>query len=489
MTPSTAMLAASRLLLLAGPTVLAFFAGGYFQGPRSWAGAGAWLAVLLGLAAGARLPRGRDGRLALAGLALLAGWTLVSVVWAPVAANAYQAGQIAILYVGGLIAASLALRGRRTVALAELVLAAGALVVIGYGLAGRVLPGILHYADVVAEEGRLSQPLTYWNATGELAAIGLVLGTRIAGDVARSRGLRVAAVAASAPLGVGLYLSLSRGALFAYFAGLVTLLTIVRGREQLRAIVLTVAVAAVASGATASLGGFASLHGSLSARETQGIIALVVILVVGAAGAGAAARLSGDDRLLQLPRHSGAIATAVIAAGLALAIVLGAHESTGALVGGSRLTSLSSNRYAYWSVALRAFSAQPLHGVGAGNWSVYWLRWRHLTESAQDAHSLPLQVLAELGIVGIALLAMFVAGLAMAARRALAQCPATAGAVAGLVVYAAHAPLDWDWQMPAVTLVAIVLAGIVIGAAEAPERGRTTAAAAGGGRAAPAPVA
>ena len=30
--------------------------------------------------------------------------------------------------------------------------------------------------------GRLDQPLTYWNATGALAALGLVLCARVAGD-------------------------------------------------------------------------------------------------------------------------------------------------------------------------------------------------------------------------------------------------------------------------------------------------------------------
>jgi hypothetical protein len=461
------MLTVSRVLLLAGPTALAFFAGGYFQGPRSWAGAGVWLAVLLGLAAGARPPRDRPALITFAGLALLATWTLISIVWAPVQNDAYQAGQIAVLYVGGLLASSLVLRGRAVVAAAELALAGGTLVVIGYGIAGRLLPGILHYAVVPAAEGRLNQPLTYWNALGELAAVGLVLLARIAGDITRPRGLRVAAVCASAPLGTGLYLAVSRGALFAYFAGIVALVTIVRRREQLRAVIWTVVVAAVASAATSQLGGFASLQGTLAHQETQGIIAFVIIVAVAAlGGAGALAWASEDDRPLALPRHSSLLAAGVIVAGLAVAIVLGAHERQGSVANGtsSRLTSLSSDRYAYWSVAIRAFRSEPLHGVGAGNWNVYWLRWRHLTESAQDAHSLPLQVLAELGVVGIVLLATFVAGLLLAARRALARAPQTAGAAAALVAYFAHAPLDWDWQMPAVTLVAIVLAGIVLGA-------------------------
>ncbi|HET9101951.1 MAG TPA: hypothetical protein VFN55_01255, partial [Solirubrobacteraceae bacterium] len=84
-------------------------------------------------------------------------------------------------------------------------------------------------------------------------------------------------------------------------------------------------------------------------------------------------------------------------------------------------------------------------------------------EGAQDAHSLELQTLAELGVVGLALLAVFLAGVALAARDALRRAPAAAaGAVAAVTAYFAHSPLDWDWQMPAVTLIAIVLIGALV---------------------------
>jgi hypothetical protein len=36
--------------------------------------------------------------------------------------------------------------------------------------------------------------------------------------------------------------------------------------------------------------------------------------------------------------------------------------------------------------------------------------------------------------------------------------PQAAGAIAALVTYAVHAGLDWDWELPALTLVALVLA-------------------------------
>jgi O-antigen ligase len=98
---------------------------------------------------------------------------------------------------------------------------------------------------------------------------------------------------------------------------------------------------------------------------------------------------------------------------------------------------------------------------------VYWLRYRHIEEFAHDAHSLPLQTLAELGIVGFASLLAFLTGIFLAARAALQWAPArAAGPAATAVVYVAHAPLDWDWQMPAVTLIAIILAGVLIALAE-----------------------
>jgi O-antigen ligase len=154
---------------------------------------------------------------------------------------------------------------------------------------------------------------------------------------------------------------------------------------------------------------------------------------------------------------------------LALAIAVGAKErSTQPLSGGvNRLATLQSNRYSYWDVALRAFSAEPIRGVGAGGWSVYWLRYRPVAEFAQDAHSLPLQTLAELGLVGLALLLASIGGIAVAARRALDRAPAlAAGPIAGAVAYLAHSPLDWDWEMPSVTLIALLLVGVLLALAE-----------------------
>ncbi len=460
--------------LLIGPTVLAFFSGGYFDGPRVWAGLIAWLLVAVAMVAVPRpLPRTLGARLAIVGLLLLAIWTVVSFTWAPVAGSAYHAGQRVVLYAGILIAASVLLRERGVQRAVEPALAAGILIVIGYGLSERFLPGLLHFTRSISAQGRLEQPLTYWNAMGELAAIGFVLCARIAGDATRSRRLRIAASAAASPIGMGLYISFSRGALFACLAGLVALTVLAPRREQLRGTVLTVAAGVLASSAAAPFKGVTSLGGALSSREREGAIALALLVVIMAAAALMQWRMTRSERPaeLSLPQRAPLIALTLICAGLAAAIVIGAKEKASQQLspGATRLITLQSNRYAYWDVALRAFDDQPIRGVGAGGWAVYWLRYRTVTEFAQDAHSLPLQTLAELGVIGVLLLLAFFGGVGLAARDAVRSGSAlAAGPVAGFVAYVAHAPLDWDWQMPALTIVALILAGHVLAAAEEP---------------------
>jgi len=70
----------------------------------------------------------------------------------------------------------------------------------------------------------------------------------------------------------------------------------------------------------------------------------------------------------------------------------------------------------------------------------------------RDAHSLYLETAAELGLVGLLALALFLGGIAAAARRG----PPTLVAV--LVAFALHAGLDWDWELPALTLTALLVA-------------------------------
>src|SRR5436190_121360 len=265
------VIAAAAVLLLAGPTILAFFSGGFFFEPRVIAAIAAWLLVLALAAVGpAPLPRSRNGWLAFGGLAGIAVWSAVSVSWAPRAGPAVESVERLVLYVGALLIAIGALRSRRVLRAVEPALAAGAALVIGYGLAGRLLPGIVHLAHSTRAGGRLEQPLTYWNAEGALAALGLVLCARLAGDRTRPLAMRGLAAAAAAPLGAGLYLSYSRGAIAAAVVGLIVLIAAVHSRSQLEAAAIILLTGLAAAAAAGALPGVASLAGDSSPLERPG---------------------------------------------------------------------------------------------------------------------------------------------------------------------------------------------------------------------------
>jgi O-Antigen ligase len=471
--------AAAAACLLLAPTALAFWSGGYHSEPRLVAALVVWTLVLALAATGpAPLPRSLGGALAVGGLAAIAAWSAVSLLWAPLGGPANESVQRLVLYVGALLLAIGALRARPALRAVEPALAAGATVVIGYGLAGRLLPGIVHLARSRSAGGRLEQPITYWNAEGMLAAVGLVLCARLAGDRSRPAWMRAAAAAATAPLGAGVYLSFSRGAIAVAVLGLLVLVAAAPTRAQLQASALALGVAIAAALGTAFLPGVASLSGSH--RERDGFVALAILLALAAAAAVAGSRRRGADAPLRFSRRLVPAAAALVVAVAAGLVVAGLTEkpsqaelSRGAQA--TRLTTVSSNRYEYWRVGLDAFAHHPVQGLGAGGFRVEWLKKRHIAEGVRDVHSLEFEMAAELGLVGLLAFATMVAGVAMSARRALARHRAlAAGPSAALLAWLLHASIDWDWQLPAVSLPAIALAGalIVLGEAAPDQRPR-----------------
>ena len=339
---------------------------------------------------------------------------------------------------------------------------------IGYGLAGRLLPDLVELARSRSAGGRLEQPITYWNGVGAVAAMGLVLCARLAGDRTRAPAVRALAAAAAAPLGMGLYLTYSRGAIAAAALGLALLVALAPTRAQLAASAVALVTAAVAAACAAAFPAVASADDLPTDRGADGAIVLALLVVV-AAGAALwtvrrAARTADADQELGRPRALMPIAAAAVA-GVVAGLVVGglAERPTAAeLAAGAdatRLITASSNRYAYWRVGAQAFADHPVAGLGAAGFRVEWLRERTIPEAVRDAHSLEVEIAAELGLVGLAAFAAMLAGVAAAARTALRrQRAAAAGWCAALLVWLVHASIDWDWQLPAVTLPAVVLA-------------------------------
>jgi O-antigen ligase len=467
-------------VLLAGPAVVAFFSGGYFDGPRLAAAFAVWTLVLLA-AITARRPwlRRTAGQVAVSGMVLLCAWTAASVAWAPLAGPAMDGTTRVLLYTGALLAAAAFLRHPRAAGAVEPALALGATVVLGYGLAGRLAPSIVELNVSFASGGRLEQPITYWNAEGLLAAIGLVLCARLAGDRTRPLAMRAAASAASAILAGGLYLTYSRGAIAAGVLGLVVLLALAPSHTQLRSAVRVVITGLLAAVCVAGLPGIGALHAGPDADVRDGAIALAALLAVMGGAALVTVRSVHRERRGELPmgRLPGArrfttvaaIAFAVTAVGLVVGGLRerGAESELAVREGAARLTSVTSRRYDYWTVGMRVFADHPLHGMGSGSFRVAWLRQRPVAEGANDVHSLPLEVALELGLVGLLGLGLLVGGTAVAARDAVRRSPAlAAGPAAACATWATHATIDWDWQLPAVTLPAVVLAGCLIAVSE-----------------------
>src|SRR5262249_22833048 len=124
------------------------------------------------------------------------------------------------------------------------------------------------------------------------------------------------------------------------------------------------------------------------------------------------------------PRIAGIAVVALLVVGLALSpLALRGHVRT-----------------AYWHVAAKQAAAQPVLGSGAGTFVDWWLRLRTVPRSTQEAHSLYLETVAELGPLGLALL-LAVFAFPFAAAWRLRHPPA----LAALTVYVLAAAVDFHW--------------------------------------------
>jgi hypothetical protein len=458
----------AAIVLLALPAVLAFRSGGYFSEPRLAAGVVAWLLAAVGFLAGSGpLPRSAAGRLAVGGLAALVALVGLSILWAPIAGTAQADFQRLLLYLGAMLAGISLLRGRTGLRTVEPALAAGILLVILYALSDRLLPGVVDQDASRSAAGRLEQPLTYWNAMGALAAVGLVLALRVAGDGTRERWLALTAAATAVPLAVGVYLSFSRGALLALLLGVLVLVTASADRAQLRVIGSSIAAGVVACLGAGILPAVRALEGSDSSREAQGLLMLGLLIALAAASALAADRLRravepGGFRVPVLV----VAASAVVLVGGVLVVASGSGSQDGQPRVGAdtrRLASFESNRYEYWKVAGEMFAARPLLGEGSGSFRVVWRKDRTIDDPALDAHSIVVETAAELGLAGLLALLAFAGGAGWAAVRLVRQRRVEGvGAAAALSALALHSVIDWDWEMPALALVGVLLVAAVL---------------------------
>ena len=134
--------------------------------------------------------------------------------------------------------------------------------------------------------------------------------------------------------------------------------------------------------------------------------------------------------------------------------------------GTTRLASLSLNgRLDAWRVAWTMVKDRPLLGAGQGQFSRRWgisrpTRARYLY--IIQPHSIELELLSELGAIGLGLFALFFGSAVVSAGRARGRIFA-AIALAMLAGLLAESTVDWTWSFPAVVVPAMLAAGAAFG--------------------------
>jgi hypothetical protein len=445
--------------------------GGYDPSTWYWGGllAAGLLAALLLAPAGARARVGRSGLVALAAFGMYVAWSYLSIAWAASPGDALQGSNRALLYLLLFAALAVVRWTPRTalVTLTAFALAIGALAVVFLtrlathdGLASIIV------------SGRLEAPAGYFNASAALFTIGALLAVALASRRTLSpplRGLLLGMAAAGLELAVA---AASRGWLFTLPLVLLAAVALVRDRIRfvLAAVLPAVATAAVAHrflgiyDARASPG-FAHVT---SRAGQSGLVACGIVVLAGTLLAVADALLRPPASLVRGRRLLGAaMAVVVLAAGAAGGLAAthghpfsfvkrqwnGFSHPQQASQAGSRFDVVGSGRYDFWRVALDAFEAHPLQGLGQDNFADFYIRRRRTSEEPAWTHSLEMRLLAMNGAVGTVLFVIFLAAALVAALRRRRTDGEGGSWLAGaallpLSVWLIHGSVDWFWEMP-----------------------------------------
>jgi hypothetical protein len=309
------------------------------------------------------------------------------------------------------------------------------------GVAGRAASWAFQAQDL----WRASSTLSYPNATAAvLVPVGLLVLSRLV-RTPRSVPLALSATMLLAGLGA----TMSRAGAFALAIGLGVLAALQGPRATARAVVGPLAGALVALVCVVP-----SMPAAGPPRPVLALVGLCAGLGLAAIAAGLG-RSPGVGLLL-----AGAMATGLV--GL-LAIGGGVGGAT-RTVAEARVNLASPDRTGALRAALMVVARNPLTGAGPGHADLRWKGQDHGTQVYAYVHNEYAQVAAELGLVGLALLAALLVALARLLWRARPTCPTDgtwAGVVAATAAFAVHSGFDFVWHLPAIVLTVTLLAGAV----------------------------
>jgi hypothetical protein len=474
---------APGLLAAAVLTPLAAGNGGYFPPAWGWSAAALLWAAAIAVLVRQEVDVTAAEAVTVSAFGLLTVWMLISAAWSGDTTSAVLEAQRTLVYVAGLVALLLVSRRGAIGSLLAGALAAVA-IACAYGLVGRLFPSV-HAIGGIADTGRLAEPVGYWNGLGILAAMGAIMALGLAAHARALLG-RILAACTLPVVVTALYFTFSRGAWIAFGFGLVAAVVLDRRRWFLLATLLAAApwlVLDVALAATSSALTHAASKVGPTATEGHRLTAVLVVTTLGIAATVWALRvLEQRFEPSAAQTRMGHRATAAVVVLLILVAVVrfgspitiasdaynrfnapppGGFNGTAGHVGRNlnlRLFSLSGNaRAGLWRIAWRDYQHHELLGAGAGTYERYYLQHRTTGLKVKNAHNLYLETLADLGPIGLLLVLAGLGAPLVAGVRARgdALVPVAFG---GFVAYLLHAAVDWDWQMTAITLVALTCA-------------------------------
>jgi hypothetical protein len=310
----------------------------------------------------------------------------------------------------------------------------------------------------------LDGPVGYHNAEAAALVVGLPIA--VWAGAHRHRWIRVAG-AASASLLVGAILSTqSRGAIVAAVLSAITQIVVSR---RLRVAALAAALACTGAVLFFPLRALdrALVDQQLDSPALSKYVGAVAIcaVVLGALSVPNVRIARRPTRRLAV-RASVVGGLVVVVAGVVTAVSLASRvdhvfhrltrepNSTLLVPGGeTRLSSVSlTGRTEQWRMAADMASERPIRGYGTGTFA---RRWGHDRTSDNlyvlQPHSLEMELLSELGVVGLALLIVAVVALGLAIARGVPHARAVAAvAAAASVAFFFQASTDWVFSFPAV---------------------------------------
>ncbi len=405
-------------------------------------------------------------------LVVLAG---SSALWAQSVDSAWRESSRLTLYAATITLCFVAARTRTGAWALAVAITGGAAIVVGWVWA-RLALGDAERAFI---DGRLADPLDYPNG---LAFVFIVAVLTACAWVASVRRRVAVALVALASLGLDLaVLTQSRAVLITVIAGAAGLM-LAAGRQP-RALALLCALVGAVIASPGTLEVYRSTPGVSGAVPDPDAIATAVWFSFGGAVAAGALWALGALVTARLTRERRRWATGLLTAVAVLTLAggglvatsfdpLGAARAAAERFEGldqsrssTRFASQAGYRYDLWRIALDQAADEPIHGVGAGNYADTYTQRRRNPSYVRQPHSLPLQVLAELGALGLLLLGGFALALGWAAVRGRDGVGAAPRVVAASVctAYAAHASVDWLHNLPGISLGACAAAGLLLG--------------------------